>query len=217
MNKLKVVIVEDEPLATELIKEYIDKIPSLSFIQSFYDPKVALQFIKVHSIDVIFLDIHLPQMTGLEFIKNLPYKTQIILTTAYHQYALESYEYHVIDYLLKPIEFDRFQIAVTKLTYPNQDAFIHINVNKLFVKINLKNILYLESKRDYLHIFTLDGSHYKTKKTLKETLNILPNNFIKIHRSFIVNEEYITSYSAKYVTINQIQLPIGRKFGYPKK
>ena len=214
MNKLKVIIVEDEPLAADLIRSYISQIAHLSFIKAFHDPKSALDYLKTADIDVIFLDIHLPQMTGLTFIQQLESNPQIILTTAYHQYALESYEYNVVDYLLKPIEFDRFEKAVQKLNKASEKDYITINVNKSKMVIPYNDILYIESQRDYLKIFTENSHNYRTKMTLTSILNELPDYFTRIHRSFIVNNHKVIAYNATKVQLVNHTLPIGRKYQY---
>jgi len=212
MEKLKVLIIEDEPLAAQLIREYVESINFLICVNSFYDPELALEYLKKNHIDVIFLDIHLPQISGLEFINRLKIKPQIILTTAYHQYALESYEYHVVDYLLKPIEFVRFEIAINKLKRKDASDSIFVNINKSQVKINYNTIIYIESQRDYLLIYTFDGNYYKTKKTLTSIIKILPKNFLRIHRSFIINKNKVKESNASSVVISETTLPIGRKY-----
>ena len=211
MSNLNVIIVEDEYLASKLIKKYVEKIPFLTYRETFINPFEAIDFLKEQSIDVIFLDIHLPQLTGIEFIKRLEKPYQIILTTAYHQYALTSYEYNVVDYLLKPIEFDRFLVATQKLQRQKSE-FIQINVNKSIIQINFNDIIFLESKRDYL-VFTLkDGIQYKTKKTISSCLNVLPKNFIRVHKSFIINITFIRKIGKSEIDLNHYFIPIGRKY-----
>ncbi|MBK7372768.1 MAG: response regulator transcription factor [Saprospiraceae bacterium] len=224
MHQYDCIIVEDEPLAAEILQDYIKQIPFLNLRHICSDAIIALEVLQKEKIDLIFLDIHLPKLKGLDFIKSLKNPPPIILTTAYHEFALQGYEYNVLDYLLKPIEFSRFVMAVNKLKQPveaksgqmppieKERKSIFFNVSKKKVKVYLDEILYVESLKEYIRIVTSSNS-ILTKYQLGEIEEILTkNNFLRIHRSFIVSIDKIDAYTATDVEINNKQIPIGRSY-----
>ena len=224
MPQYDCIIVEDEPLAAEILQDYIKQIPFLTLRHICSDAIIALEVLQKEKIDLIFLDIHLPKLKGLDFIKSLKNPPPIILTTAYHEFALQGYEYNVLDYLLKPIEFSRFVMAVNKLKQPveaksgqmppieKERKSIFFNVSKKKVKVYLDEILYVESLKEYIRIVTASNS-ILTKYQLGEIEEILTkNNFLRIHRSFIVAKDKIDAYTATDVEINNKQIPIGRSY-----
>lgn len=218
---LRCLIVEDEPLAAEILSDYIRSAPGLSLAGVCSDALFALEFLQRESVDVIFLDIHLPKLKGLDFLKTLQHTPQVILTTAYHQYALEGYELAVTDYLLKPIEFSRFLKAVQKLQQPPASiiasttptrAFHFFNVGKKRVKVYFDEILYAESLKEYVRIFLPERS-VVTKIQLGELEQLLGHeDFVRIHRSFLVAKNKVEAYTATEVEIGGKTLPIGRSF-----
>lgn len=219
---LRCLIVEDEPLAAEILQDYIRDAPGLELAGVCPDALYAMEFLQKEKIDVIFLDIHLPKLKGLDFLKVLPNAPQVILTTAYHQYALDSYEFNVIDYLLKPIEFSRFLKAVQKLQQPaassifqveKERAFHFFNVNKKRVKIYIDEILYIESLKEYVRVFLVNHRSIVTKFQLGEIESMLPvADFIRIHRSFLVAKDKIEAYTATDIEIDGKPIPIGRSY-----
>jgi len=226
MEKYNCIIVEDEPLAAEVLEDYIKQIPFLELKGICEDAIFALEFLQKQKIDVVFLDIHLPRLKGLDFIKTLKNPPQIIITTAYRDYALEGYELNVVDFLLKPINFNRFLMAVNKLrtqhageilfsapaTTISERPHLFINVNKKRVKVFLDEILYIESKKEYISIVTKERS-FLTKFQLGEIEeHLAKNNFIRVHRSFIVSSEKINAFSATEIEIGGLQIPIGRSY-----
>jgi DNA-binding LytR/AlgR family response regulator len=224
MEKFSCIIVEDEKLASELLEDYIKDTPFLDLKHTCSDALKALEILQKENIDVIFLDINLPKLKGLDFIKTLKKAPQIIITTAHREFALDGYELNVVDYLLKPISFNRFLMAVNKLrTHVNfellipsfqqtERAYLFINNNKKKIKIYTDEILYIESKKEYISIVTLENT-YQTKFQLTEIEEQLPKNkFIRTHRSFIVSLEKITAFSSTEVEINLLQIPIGRSY-----
>ena len=224
MHQYDCIIVEDEALAAEILQDYIKQIPFLTLRHICSDAIIALEVLQKEKIDLIFLDIHLPKLKGLDFIKSLKNPPPIILTTAYHEFALQGYEYNVLDYLLKPIEFSRFVMAVNKLKQPieaksrqmppieKERKSIFFNVSKKKVKVYLDEILYVESLKEYIRIVTASNS-ILTKYQLGEIEEILTkNNFLRIHRSFIVSIDKIDAYTATDVEINNKQIPIGRSY-----
>jgi DNA-binding LytR/AlgR family response regulator len=225
MQMYNCIIVEDEPLAAEVLQDYILQIPFLRLKGICTDALFAMEVLQKEKIDLIFLDIHLPKLKGLDFLKTLTNPPRVIITTAYHQYALEGYEHNVLDYLLKPVEFSRFLMAVNKLTSKSEQIatvmsdplkpekeFIFFNVSKKMVRIFLDDILYIESLKEYVRIETKSKS-VLTKFQLGQIEDILSkSNFIRIHRSFIVAKDKIEAYTATDVEINGKQIPVGRNY-----
>jgi len=226
MEKFNCLIVEDEPLAAEVMEDYVKQIPFLQLKGICSDAIFAMEFLQKEKIDVVFLDIHLPRLKGLDFIKTLKRPPQIILTTAHREYAIEGYELNVVDYLLKPISFNRFLAAVNKLKTqnnpeisfpspshtPGERMHLFVNVNKKRIKVYLDEILYIESKKEYIKIVTKQSS-YLTKFQLGEIEEQLAsNNFLRVHRSFIVSREKVDAFSASEVEVGGVQIPIGRSY-----
>lgn len=225
MQKFNCLIVEDEPLAAEVLEDYINQVPFLQLVAKCNDAIYALETLQKEKIDLIFLDIHLPRIKGIDFIKTLSNSPKIIITSAYQEYALQGYELNVVDYLLKPIEFSRFLMAVNKLKHLNEidqvnnatsiaseRAYLFFNVSKKKVKMFLDEILYIESLKEYVRIISRDKA-ILTKFQLGEIEDLLEkNNFLRIHRSFIVAKNKIDAFSATDVEINGKQIPIGRSY-----
>ena len=227
MQKITCLIVEDEPIAAEVLEDYIHQVPFLQLSGTCRDAIAALEILQAQEIELIFLDIHLPRLKGLDFIKTLARPPKIIITTAYQDYALQGYEFNVVDYLLKPIEFKRFLAAVNKVeqqieqSSPKQDAapllgsqraFLFFNVGKKKVKIFLDEIIYIESLKEYIKIVSSSKS-ILTKFQLGQTENLLRNNnFIRVHRSFIVAKDKIDSFTATDIEIGGKSIPIGRSY-----
>jgi two-component system, LytTR family, response regulator len=221
MSNIRCIIVEDEPLAAKVLTDYISEVPFLELKGIFKDAILATEFLRDNEVDLIFLDIHLPKLKGMAFLKTLASPPAVIITTAYHQYAVEGFNLNVTDYLLKPIEFERFLVAVTKVRTaakgkPEESKdgkdFIFLNVQKKKVKILFSEILYIESQREYIRIVTTKGE-YLSKMSTHEIESILPvNQFKRIHRSFIVSLARIDSYTAEAVEINGVSVPIGRGY-----
>lgn len=225
MQKYNCLIVEDEPLAAEVLEEYIKQVPFLQLQAICSDAIYAMEILQKEKIDLIFLDIHLPKLKGLDFVRTLKNPPQIIITSAYQDYALQGYELNVVDYLLKPIEFSRFLMAVNKLAEqketasstnsipaPTERAHLFFSVSKKKVKIFLDEILYIESLKEYIRI-TAKNKSILTKFQLGQIEELLAkNNFLRIHRSFIVAKDKIEAFSATDIEINGKQIPIGRSY-----
>jgi len=225
MQQYKCIIVEDEPLAAEVVKDYVLQIPFLQLRGICTDALYAMEMLQKEKIDLVFLDIHLPKLKGLDFVRTLKNPPQIIITSAYQEYALQGYELNVVDYLLKPIEFNRFLMAVNKLKeQPSaaglsglpvttaERAHLFFNVSKKRVKIYIDEILFIESLKEYIRITTKDKS-ILTKFQLGQIEEMLSKNgFLRIHRSFLVAQNKIDAFSATDVEINGRQLPIGRSY-----
>jgi DNA-binding LytR/AlgR family response regulator len=225
MQKITCLIVEDEPLAAEILEDYISQVPFLQLVSTCGDAIYALEVLQREKIELIFLDIHLPKLKGLDFIKTLNNPPKIIITSAYQDYALQGYELNVVDYLLKPIEFKRFINAVNKARQqmeiyrsldntqmPKERAFLFFNVGKKKVKMFLDEILYIESIKEYIKIVSKDKS-ILTKFQLGQTEDLLKNNnFIRIHRSFIAAKDKVDAFSATDIEIQGKLIPIGRSY-----
>ena len=225
MQTYNCIIIEDEPLAAEVLQDYIRQIPFLKLACCCTDAFYAMETLQQFDIDLMFLDIHLPKMKGLDLITVLTKPPKIIITTAYQEYALQGYEFNVIDYLLKPIEFSRFLKAVNKIeqskeiilaarpvALPTERVYLLFNVGKKKVKVFLDEILYIESMKEYIRVNTKNKS-VLTKFKLSEVEELLSeNNFLRIHRSFIVAKDKIDAFSATEVELDGKQLPIGRSY-----
>lgn len=224
MQQYNCLIVEDEPLAAEVLQDYVSQVPFLTLSGTCGDAIYAMEKLQHEKIDLIFLDIHLPKLKGLDFIKTLRNPPHIIIVSAYHEYALQGYEYNVIDFLLKPVEFSRFLMAVNKIkqaattsampiiSEASERAYIFFNVGKKRVKIFLDEILYIESLKEYVRIFTKSKS-ILTKFQLGQIESLLArNNFIRVHRSFIVAKDKIDAFTASDIEVNGKQIPVGRSY-----
>ena len=224
MQKYNCIIVEDEPLAAEVLQDYISQVPFLELVKVCSDAIYAMEVLQQEKIDLLFLDIHLPKLKGIDFIKILKKPPQIIITSAYQEYALQGYEYNVIDYLLKPVEFSRFLMAVNKIktgsdnistsitTTAAERAHLFFNTSKKKVKVYIDEILHIESLKEYVRIVAKDKV-ILTKFQLGQMEELLTkNNFIRVHRSFIVAKDKIDAFTATDIEINGKQIPIGRSY-----
>nr|WP_293301470.1 LytTR family DNA-binding domain-containing protein [Allomuricauda sp.] len=215
---LTCVIIEDQPLAQRMLHKYISQSGHIMLKATFTDPIRAADFLKTQSIDLIFLDIHLPKMSGLDFLRSNPNHPKVILTTAFPEYALESYQFNVVDYLLKPFTYDRFMQAISKLesmlkveTEPVSDNVI-IKSGYDFIQLPAAAIIYIKSDADYTEVFTGNRS-YLSKESLKEWLAELdPSTFCQIHKSYIINILHFKRISGNTVYIKDMDLPIGRVY-----
>jgi two-component system, LytTR family, response regulator len=223
---LTCLIVEDEPLARNLLTEYVSKVSDLRLVEACSSPLVALEILRKQHIDILFLDIQMPELTGISFLKVLKNKPLVILTTAYSQYALEGYEHDVVDYLLKPITFERFLRAVDKVnqrvhspsrTVPETlqkpaDDFVFVKDGTKLVKIQLSDILYVEGLKDYVAIHT-KSQKVVTLQRMKSLEDQLPaDRFIRIHHSFIVAVHAIDAVHKGEVKIGTAMLPVSESY-----
>jgi two-component system, LytTR family, response regulator len=223
MSKVRCILIEDEPLAVKVLVDYIADVPFLDLLATFKDAILAADYLSQNNVDLIFLDINLPKLKGMSFLKTLVNPPAVIITTAYHQYAVEGFNLNVTDYLLKPIEFERFLVAVTKVRTvhvskqepvdePGPRDFVFINVQKKKVKILFSEIVFIESQREYIKIRTT-GNEYISKMSTHEIEAILPAHLFKrVHRSFIVSIRRIESYTAEMIEIDGVSIPIGKGY-----
>jgi len=226
--KTRCLIVDDEPLARELIRGHVEKLENFVIVAECSDAMKALNVLREKQVDLIFMDIQMPQITGLEFLKTLKHPPKVIITTAYREYALEGFELDVVDYLLKPITFERFLKSVNKFYQLNSDdvqvvatasseknpeeSFIYIKENKKIVKVFLSEIRYIEGLSEYVQVYT-DKRKVITKTSMAQMEEKLPiDSFLRIHKSFIVSTSKIEAFTANTIEIHGKELPIGRSF-----
>jgi DNA-binding LytR/AlgR family response regulator len=222
MSKINCIIIEDEPLAVKVLTDYISETPFLGLQATFKDAITATDWLRENPTDLIFLDIHLPKLKGMAFLKTLTHPPAIIITTAYHQYAVEGFNLNVTDYLLKPFEFERFLVAVNKIRgagaqKPREEKtggrdHLFVTSQKKKVKILFSEILYIESQLEYIKIVTTKKVWF-SKMSTNEIEELLPVELFKrVHRSYIISINKIDSYTADMVDISGVSIPIGRSY-----
>lgn len=229
---IRCLVIDDERLAREYLKNYISKIPELELVGDFNSPLKATELIKKGEIDLLFIDIQMPDITGVDFVKSLTSKPEIIFTTAYQEYALEGFNLSAVDYLLKPFSFDRFFQAVNKVIdklennkTPNEpsavpedsqtsyaDTYLTIRADRKFYKINFSDIQYIEGQKAYVTFHT-EKKRITALASLKELEEALPKkNFLRIHKSYIVAISEIQSLEGNMLEVNDIKLPVGKMY-----
>ncbi len=223
--KISVIIIDDEPLAIEVIKSHLKEFSNIECIGTFNDPLNAITTIEKNRPDVIFTDIEMPKINGFELVKSLNYKPMIVITTAYRNFAMEGYELDVLDYLLKPIPLIRFTQTINRIVYQhylreqsasqpeeeNKDHFF-VKVDKRFVRIYFRDILYIEGLKNYIKIITTDGL-YITYKSIHGILEELPEKeFIRVHKSFIVRIDKIHCFDGNMIHVSGNKIIMGRTF-----
>ena len=229
MKKINCIVADDEELARGIIESYINKIEELNLVAVCSNGAEVYNALKNNPADLLFLDIQMPQLTGIELLRTLKNPPPVILTTAYREFALEGYELNVIDYLLKPIGFDRFLKAIDKfesirnpgsiITHSlpkgsnDEQAFIYVKSEKKMVRVMLKDILYIEGLKDYVKIQLTDKPiiTYQTLTYFEEKFSA--NHFMRVHRSYIISLDHISAYSASHIEIGKNSIPIGSSYG----
>ncbi|MBK7139735.1 MAG: response regulator transcription factor [Bacteroidetes bacterium] len=215
------IAIDDEPLALELIEAYCSNLNDLQLVQSFTNTAKAKIYLQNNTVDLIFLDIQMPNISGIDFYNNLEEKPLVIFTTAYSNYALKGFELNAIDYLLKPFDFERFHKAVIKAKEyfafsnksKNEVRYIYVRADYALIKIDCNEILFLESIDDYIKIHLLGKKPIMTLGTLKSMEEKLPNElFTRVHRSYIVSINKIESVKGKNIQMNALEIPISNKY-----
>ena len=225
--KIKCLIIDDEPLAINVIKNYLEPVENFEVVNSFSNPIEGLNFLKNNKVDVVFLDINMPVLDGINFIKSLENPPIIVITTAYSQFAIETYELDVLDYLVKPIEFPRLMKTLNKISKRlignnnssvaqennPENSFIFVKIDKKRMKkIFFNEILVIESLKDYLKINTLTGK-YIIHSTLSDFTDLLPErNFLRIHRSYTIAIDKIDAVEGNSIEIEGLRYVIGRSY-----
>lgn len=223
---MRCIIVDDEPIARKGIQKLVARISQLELLDSFNSAEAAAGYMQITNVDLIFLDIQMPGVNGIEFARSIPKHTLIIFTTAYSEYALDSYEVDAVDYLVKPIDAAKFRKAVDKaITYHSllldedkksvenvEDECIFVKSDRKYFKVNLKDILFIEGLKDYV-IIQLDGQRIITRMNVKTIHDLLPKSiFLRINRSYIVNRNHIESFDNNDVFIKQHEIAIGNSY-----
>jgi len=224
---LKCIVIDDEPLAIKLLEDHISKVPFLELVSTFNNPMEGLISFNSNPADLIFLDIQMPQLNGVQFMQLLQNRAQVIITSAYQEYAIEGFEHNVIDYLLKPIAFERFYKAVEKaynLKYPAQKlnrsqdmhpatgGYIFIKVETKMVRVELDDILFIEGLKNYVSIYT-KTQRIITLQVMKQLEEVLPaNRFVRVHKSYIVALDKINSIERQEIYVKDRIIPIGNTY-----
>jgi DNA-binding LytR/AlgR family response regulator len=224
--KTRCLIVDDEPLARELIRGHIQKLENFDIVDECDNAMKAMDVLRNRNVDLMFLDIKMPQMTGIDFLKTLKRPPRVIITTAFSQYALDGFELDVVDYLMKPVTFERFFKAINKYFQSGQpdtveveagngvieEAFIYVKENKKIIKIYHREIHFIEGLNEYIRIHT-DNRRVVVKSSLQNIENKLPDEqFIRIHKSYIVSIPRIRAFNATTVELDNAKLRIGRNY-----
>jgi two-component system, LytTR family, response regulator len=221
-------LVDDEPLARDVLRRYIEMLPTLQCCGESGNAIEAMSFLQQHSVDLLFLDINMPQLKGIDLLKILSNPPKVILTTAYAEYAVESYDLDIVDYLLKPIQFERFLKAVSRAFQHVKHAdagqaapvteeakkgpYIYLRADRKMIKVLLQDILYVESMKDYIKVFTTQGTII-TKQSITAMEAMLPeSSFIRTHRSFIASVDKIKSFTTELIEIEKAEIPIGKLY-----
>lgn len=226
---MRCVIIDDEPLAVDVIESYINQIGGMEIVAKCNNPLDAITILNKHQVDLIFLDIEMPNLTGLDLVRTVENITQFIFTTAYPQHALDGFELNATDYLVKPIPFQRFLKAVSRAkekyelehsiaaqsntsSENNKNDFIFVKSEYENIKVNIQDIKYIEGLKDYIKIHLKQEKILLTLSSFKAILEKLPSNFIRTHRSYIINIDCIRAIQKTNIVINDIRIPIGETF-----
>lgn len=223
MDKIKCIIVDDEPVAQRIIERYVNDLPEFELIAICLHALEAREVLQQQDVDLMFLDLEMPKLKGFAFMKTLSNSPAVIITTAHREYALEGYELQVVDYLLKPITFERFLKAVDRYKQLNRNNInpaslsvetsttIDVKSERKTVRLNKKDIRYLEGMNNYIRIHTTDKS-LTVYTSLQRIIEKLGPEFIRIHKSYIVNKHQLTAFSKEHVEIGNLTLPVGLSF-----
>lgn len=220
-------IIDDEFLARQYLKDYVSRVPFLKLVGDYDSPLLAIEDLKNHNIELLFLDIQMPDISGLEFLKTINPQPFVIFTTAYRKYALEGYEYNTIDYLLKPISFERFLKAVNKLgdilqtgrsdignMYSDKpsDNYLNVRADRKVYKIGFEDLIFIEGQQAYVTFVTKERK-ITALMSMRDLEKTLPEDqFIRIHKSYIASKKYISSLDGNQVEINGQKLPVGKSY-----
>jgi len=225
--KLQCLLIDDEPPALKVLSRYISQIGSMEIAGQCSNAIEALEVLRRCRIDVIFLDIKMPRIIGTDFFKNLSHPPKVIFVTAYREYAVDGFELDAVDYLVKPVSFERFLKAVTKLNKligseapvttstlaSPADAFLYLKVDRDMKKIFINDIVYMESWKDYVKVFLTDGKSLLVKQSISTMENLFSDHkFMRIHRSYIISLDKISCYNGLFVQLGTTEIPIGRLY-----
>lgn len=221
---IKYIVVDDENIAHDIIEGYCDALPNLTLVQHCYDAIEAMECLRNHEVDLIFLDLNMPKLKGFEFLKTLQNPPKVIVTTAYQEHALEGFELNILDYLLKPFSFERFVKAINKVevkkevsapaisNIKKEEDSLFLRSSKKIVQIRIDDILFIESLRNYISI-TLKDKEIQVREKISDIINVLPeDDFIQTHKSFIVAKKHINEIEGNRIFIYDFVIPIGKTY-----
>lgn len=218
---IRTAIVDDEPLAVQLLKSYVEKTEGLELIHAGSNVFEALKLVQENKLDLVLLDIQMPELTGIQFMKIIGDQCKVILTTAYSEYALDGYEFNVIDYLLKPFSYDRFKKAIDKIAHrktaasndTNKPGHLFLKSEYKLVRVNFDDILYIESLRDYIAVHTGVKQKIMSLESLRNMESLLPaENFMRVHKSYIVALNKIDFVERNRIVIQDAYIPVGDSY-----
>jgi len=225
--KLRCLLIDDEPPALKVLESHISQINGLEIVAQCKNALEALDVLGSKTVDLMFLDIKMPKMLGTDFLKNLSHPPKVIFVTAYRDYAVDGYELDAVDFLVKPVSFERFVKSITKVqrmmgqetaslannNNSNTEAFVYLKVDRIMQKVFVDDILYIESWKDYIKVFLTTGKNILVKQSISAMENLLSDHkFLRIHRSYIVSTDKIAGYNALTIKINSTEIPIGRLY-----
>jgi len=225
--KLRCLLIDDEPPALKVLESHISQINGLEIVAQCHNALEALDVLGSKTVDLMFLDIKMPKILGTDFLKNLSHPPKVIFVTAYRDYAVDGYELDAVDFLVKPVSFERFVKAITKVqrmmgqetaslannNNSNTEAFVYLKVDRIMQKVFVDDILYIESWKDYIKVFLTTGKNILVKQSISAMENLLSDHkFLRIHRSYIVSTDKIAGYNALTIKINSTEIPIGRLY-----
>ena len=225
--KIRCLLIDDEPPALQVLQSHIDQISGLEIVGKCGNAVEAIDLLHNKTVDVMFLDIKMPKIIGTEFIRNLSHPPKVIFVTAYREYAVEGFELDAVDYLVKPVSFERFLKAIDrlrrssgnetvrerKLYKPNPDAFIYLKIDRIRQKIFIEDILYIESWKDYVQIHFTNQKNLLIKQTISAIENLLSDHmFLRVHRSYIVSLNKISGYNSSSLRLGATEIPVGRLY-----
>ena len=225
--KLRCLLIDDEPPALKVLESHISQINGLEIVAQCKNALEALDVLGSKTVDLMFLDIKMPKILGTDFLKNLSHPPKVIFVTAYRDYAVDSYDLDAVDFLVKPVSFERFLKAITKVqrmmgqetaspannNKSNTEAFVYLKVDRIMQKVFVDDILYIESWKDYIKVFLTTGKNILVKQSISAMENLLSDHkFLRIHRSYIVSTDKIAGYNALTIKINSTEIPIGRLY-----
>lgn len=216
---IKAIAIDDEPLALNVIQAFCSKVSYIDLQETFTNLSAAKKYLEEHDVDLLFLDIHMPSMTGINFYKSLADKLMVIFTTAYAEYAVDGFDLSAVDYLLKPIEYERFEKAVIKareyhdFKKSGDKQFIFVKADYTVYKIDTADIIFIESLDNYVKVHLKDDRDILTRVSMKAILDDLPSGgFIRVHRSYAVSYQMVTALRNKVLYLNDKEIPIGTNY-----
>lgn len=222
MKQIRCVVIDDEPMALEKMKAYIEKVPFLTLVSLCESPFEAMPFLTEQGVDAMFIDINMPDLNGMDFIASLPACPLIVFTTAYSEYAVASYQYSAVDYLLKPFDFTTFQRAANKLykqlasvgnVDANDDDTIYVKVDYRYVNIKIADIIYMKGMSEYVQLFIVGSKPLMAYITMKQLKERLPSHFLQVHRSYIVNMRQVKEIERMRIVIDEeTRIPISENY-----